>query len=279
MDIKIGFDPEVFLVDNNGKFISAVGLVGGSKTEPKDIGSGHYVQEDNVAVEFNTPPVNVFSQQPVEQIRRHFQYVFDWLVRNVCAPNNLQLSKAASAIFDEDQLQTEAAKTFGCDPDYNAYNGLENPKPKGPEGLRTCGGHIHIGYASRPEEVDFELNKLIIKYLDYKLGVASVLHDPDARRRELYGKAGAYRDKSYGVEYRTLSNYWIFTESGIRSVVEAVQDMVRWCVSPAELKDQLTAMLNDMDNSEEVQACIDYNDKRLAEYLTPAKVESVEEMF
>jgi len=221
MTIYVGFDPEVFLKNKDGKFISAVGLVGGSKEHPKSIGNGCYVQEDNVAVEFNTPPVDVFEDKAAEKIKGYFQYVMDWLEENVCKPNGLVIATEASAIFDDDQLQTEAAKTFGCDPDYNAYTGQENSKPIGPQGLRTCGGHIHVGYGN----CNKELNKYIIKYLDQELGLHSVLEDTDSRRRILYGKAGAYRDKSYGVEYRTLSNYWINDIQYFKRIVKVISSL------------------------------------------------------
>lgn len=65
--------------------------------------------------------------------------------------------------------------------------------------------HIHIGYDDPNEETNIE----IVKMLDLHLSVPGVLLDGDTMRRELYGKAGCYRHKKYGVEYRTLSNFWL----------------------------------------------------------------------
>ena len=259
----IGFDPEFFLVDGNGKFISAVGLVGGSKDNPLPIGSGCAVQEDNVAIEFNTPAIELKGsvESVAKQVHEHFQYVFKYIEETVCKPNGLHISKAASAIFDADQLQTEAAQTFGCDPDYNAYTGQENPKPKGPEGLRTCGGHIHIGY-SNPDK---ETNTGIILLMDRELGTQSVLDDSDSRRRLLYGKAGAHRHKPYGVEYRTLSNYWIFDYESILKVIQKLA--ILFNVTEHEQVVWLESTEYNEEIVEQVQAAIDYNDKRLATYI------------
>jgi hypothetical protein len=49
-----------------------------------------------------------------------------------------------------------------------------------------------------------------------------------AERRKLYGGAGAYREKDYGFEYRTLSNFWVFdpklTKWAFEQTDRAVQD-------------------------------------------------------
>lgn len=54
-------------------------------------------------------------------------------------------------------------------------------------------------------------------------------------RRELYGKAGAFRPTSYGVEYRTLSNFWLRRKEYMQWVYaqthrafEFASDMAKW---------------------------------------------------
>lgn len=74
--------------------------------------------------------------------------------------------------------------------------------------LRSCGGHIHVGYTNP----DDNTSEMLIRCLDLYLGVPSILLDNDTERRKLYGKAGAFRFKDYGIEYRTLSNFWIQSE-------------------------------------------------------------------
>lgn len=65
-------------------------------------------------------------------------------------------------------------------------------------------GHIHVGYPNP----NIETNEKIVKWMDIYLGLASTILDDDDRRKMYYGTPGRYRDKDFGVEYRTLSNYW-----------------------------------------------------------------------
>lgn len=44
--------------------------------------------------------------------------------------------------------------------------------------------------------------------MDIYLGLTSTILDDDDKRKMYYGTPGRYRDTSFGVEYRTLSNYW-----------------------------------------------------------------------
>jgi len=65
--------------------------------------------------------------------------------------------------------------------------------------------HIHIGYKDPNDKTSLEL----VRRMDIFLGIPSLLMDKDNRRRAMYGAPGSFRMKPYGVEYRTLSNFWI----------------------------------------------------------------------
>jgi hypothetical protein len=51
----------------------------------------------------------------------------------------------------------------------------------------------------------------------------SLAYDKDTRRRGMYGNGGCFRPKSYGCEYRTLSNAWLNSRVTIEWVFNAVQ--------------------------------------------------------
>lgn len=199
MTITVGADPEIFLINPNGKFISSVGRVGGSKDKPLAIGHGCAVQEDNVAAEFNIPPAS-----DADSFSKSIQYALDYLTQKA-AQQGLAISITASQSFDDDQLMDRAARAFGCSVDYNAWTGKENESPRSDDpNLRSCGGHVHIGCKSNPVQ--------LARWCDVKLGLRAVLEDTlegSAKRQELYGKAGAFRPKPYGMEYRVLSPYWL----------------------------------------------------------------------
>lgn len=43
--------------------------------------------------------------------------------------------------------------------------------------------------------------------MDLFLSVPLMIFEPEHRRKEMYGKAGAFRPQPWGVEYRVTSNY------------------------------------------------------------------------
>lgn len=243
----IGADPELFLVNNQQKLISVVGLIGGTKEEPMPIGNGCAVQEDNVAAEFCIPPC-VSSTSFVEAI----QFALGD-INNRAEKLGLSLATlTASASFDKDQLRTPQAQQFGCDPDYNAYTMRPNPRPKAQDKtLRSAGGHVHVG-TKHP-------HPNIIKTMDLYLGIPSLILDKDEHRRQLYGKAGAFRPKPYGVEYRTLSNFWIWDKKTIEWVYHQVHTCIEKCadfISSTTEEDRL-----------KIQDCINNNNKEEAKNL------------
>lgn len=245
--IKIGADPELFLTNKDGKFISAVGLIGGSKEKPKKIDKkGHAVQEDNVMVEYNIPP----AVKVADFIKSH-EVVLEWLRGNPKL-KGLELNFSASAEFDPEQLDTPQAQVFGCEPDYNAWLMEVNPaiKSKGVR-LRTAGGHIHVGY----HKADIENQVALIRAMDLFLGVPSIILDPDKRRRERYGKAGAFRPKEYGVEFRTPSNFWIRDRETMEWAFNNTQAAVKFLNDGGTIADDLgKSIQNTINKGDEAKA-------------------------
>lgn len=230
--VRIGSDPETFLMDATGKYISSVGLIGGSKEAPMPIGNGCSVQEDNVTVEFNTPPTAV-RQDFVNGIN----YNLSWIA-NRASELGLSVVYSPSAVFEQEQLNTEAAQTFGCDPDFNAWDfGAPNPRPRTKnKNLRSAGGHIHI---EAPELDKLELTKA----MDLFVGAPMLRFDTDNLRRSLYGKAGAFRPKSYGIEYRTASNAWLQSDETKCWVFDQTQKAVEFVRSGKTIPDKLGELI------------------------------------
>ena len=223
LKLTLGCDPELFLVDPTGKHRSAVHRIGGSKHAPLPLsvlGNGYAVQEDNVAMEFNIPPASSakeFSDSVMKTVK--------FLTDGVRSEFDFSISTLSAVLFDPDELTTPQSREFGCEPDYNAWTGKVNPRPAAADPhLRSCGGHIHIGYDKTLAKSDS-----VIRCMDLFTGVPSVLMDRGEMRKELYGKAGANREKQYGVEYRTLSNFWVINNLGewaFRNTEKAVRAAV-----------------------------------------------------
>lgn len=245
--ILIGADPELFITSTNGDLIASCGLIGGTKEQPRPIDKeGCAVQEDNVAVEFNIPPAAT-REDFTGDLNHVLAYLSDFL-----HSKDLVLSCTASAVFPQDQLVDERALVFGCSPDYNAWTGKENPKPHAKNAaLRSCGGHVHVGFEDPSQETVLTL----MQTLDLFLGVPSVLYDEDKDRRQLYGKAGSFRFKPYGGEYRTLSNWWV----GRTDYMEYVYDQVHRAVG--FLNSGTTIMPLD---AKHVRSAINNSDKAMA---------------
>lgn len=218
MTFMIGADPEIFL-RKKGKAFSAHGVVPGTKKEPHKVDNGA-IQVDGMAVEFNIDPVEMFGDRGFNQFNRNITSVIGQLKEEVKKHDpSLTFNIESVQEFDQEVFDStpEEAKELGCDPDFNAYTKEQNPRPEGDAvTFRTASGHIHIGWGAdipveHPDHVTICAD--FVKLMDVFVGMYMTIIDPESRRRDLYGKAGAFRAKPYGVEYRTPSNLWLSNKS------------------------------------------------------------------
>lgn len=206
----LGADPELFLRDvNTGGVVPVCGLIGGSKDDRlplEGMAEGYAVQEDNVMLEFNIPP----ASNP----NRFARYIRDGLlaIENLIRIRNLPLEVDYSSerLFSDGQLSHPQAQTFGCSPDFDGYKMGAPCRPINADrlgGWRFAGGHVHIGY-----DYEHVPHHVVAQLCDLFLGLPSVALDKQAQRRNRYGQPGRFRPTEYGIEYRTLSNFWIFDD-------------------------------------------------------------------
>lgn len=250
-NVKFGADPELFLITKEGEYRSAVGLIGGSKKQPRVIDDqGSAVQEDNVAVEFNIPPSGT-KQEFVNNIQKVMAYL-----NGYAGERNLLLSVVPAAKFPDIELQTPQAMRFGCDPDLNVWSGTLNAPPELDAtnyNLRSCGGHVHVSWTPPKMEEEFMAQgEELVRAFDLFLGAPSILYDSDMLRRRLYGKAGCFRFKPYGIEYRTLSNFWIKSPEMMEWVYDRAQQAIDFLNSGGTVR---------MEDRELIEQVINHGDE------------------
>lgn len=204
-NVKLGSDPELFIINSKtNEVVSSIGLIPGEKGKPwtEGLPEGYGLEIDNILAEFNIPPCST-----KEEWIHHMNFMKDFIRDFVKKVNqDYDLMHKASAHVDPKILNNPIAQLFGCSVSYNAYTESPNPRPEGDKtNIRSAGVHLHVSY----DDPNIFESILLVKYFDVYMGIPSVVIDPDTDRRSLYGKAGDFRGCVYGVEYRSLSGFFL----------------------------------------------------------------------
>lgn len=228
--LTMGSDPEMFLTLGKKPVFPTTEWCQGTKERPQVLSkvTGHAVQIDGTALEANTCVVSTHSfNEEIERLRKRL---------NQFLPKGVTLADETTRIWDPEEWKKipEAQKELGCNPDFNAYTLKENPRPDpesiGRPTMRTAGGHIHVGWSTfchvnMGSEEHFLDCAIVTKVMDAFLMPMSKSWDKDEERAKLYGAPGAFRPKSFGVEYRPLSNKW-FTHKHSYRITTYIQEVV-----------------------------------------------------
>jgi hypothetical protein len=211
-----GCDPELFLTQN-GNVIGAEKFMAPADTEKfvKTNNATDYVAKyikkfvlDGVQLELNPSP-NTCRANLGNEIR----YAFQALKKHLATTGTV--SACFNTVVDIDQAELDSlsdnAKVFGCAQSLNSYDKAATITVNAATYLkRTAGGHIHLGL---PANLNVDpIRERLVPILDVVLGNTCVMIDRDPyapERRKNYGRAGEYRLPKHGLEYRTLSNFWL----------------------------------------------------------------------
>jgi hypothetical protein len=250
--ISLGSDPEVFAINPNGEVTTSLAAgIQGDKQNVFDIGDGYSIHKDNILVELNVPISNT-KEEFIATMLEGWKKLL-----KAMAPFSYRI--ASSLEIDEDILAGDPnASEFGCDPDICAWTG-KSKRPSdnsASDTLRTAGGHIHIGFSG---ESDLDFNIRLVKILDILLGIPSVVLDEDNRRRGIYGQAGSFRHKPYGLEYRSLSNFWVNSPQLIDWIWNSVETALDIAQSDFVIDESSDAQL--------IQDCINDSDIELVKHF------------
>lgn len=197
----VGCDPELFI---------RVGrrVVGSEKAIPDEgldiagytYGTSCKIIQDGVQVELNPAP-NHCRANLGNDIKSSFLALKKQLDEKGMKIDMRQVVKIQKK---ELESLSENNRQLGCGPSLNLY-GKEpikvNPKTYR---IRSAGGHLHFGILADP--------KKIVPLFDFFVGNTCVRIDRDMSqlvRRLNYGRASEHRLPPHGIEYRTLSNFWL----------------------------------------------------------------------
>jgi hypothetical protein len=270
-----GSDPEL-MVKKNDEPVSAIGIIHGD-IENRITIKGHQFYCDNVLAECAIKPGS--SKKEVLENFKECLSIYAEMV------NPFQLAIQASADFSDEQLMHPGARKVGCSKDFCAYEMVQKEAPINQiqnGNLRSCGGHIHLGADILTGDGAEPI--LAVYMMDLFLGVPSLWLDKDpssVKRRSIYGQAGRYRVKDYGIEYRSLGNFWLKSPE----LVDLVYDISMFCVEFVENGNAWDLWEFDIERMFETNVmsdswkCLQYDSKALMKGINETDRDAVIEHF
>lgn len=226
----LGGDPELFIVKGNEivgseRVIPEEGLGGVPSFNPQTgANDGPIVNSsiirDGIQVEFNMKPFGCRARAGGS-----LHNIFNTLVQHLATnfpDHSISFEPVVEVSSKELKSLSEKSRRLGCAPSFNFYDpsiGIEVDPDE--YRIRSAGGHIHIGLQSpladmvrynQLDEAALPPLPTLVPILDFVVGNTCVLIDKDPRqaeRRKVYGRAGEFRLPKHGLEYRTLSNFWL----------------------------------------------------------------------
>lgn len=220
INFGIGSDPEVFGIDERTNLlVSSIGIINGfQKVQLPVTGGG--IQEDNVAFEFN--PKAAYNK---EQFILNTQTCLNSL-RDFLKLKDISLIQDISLTFPNSLLLDERAREAGCEPEMCAYS-FSQIDPPTLTNIRAVGGHVQVSWGCG-DDIYERVN--LVRCLDACLTIPLLPFEPSNCRRGYYGMAGSHRPKFTslnddfdGIEYRVLSNFWIWREEYMSFIFDTVQ--------------------------------------------------------
>lgn len=221
--LTVGHDAELFLVDRDGNGVPSFDLIAGSKEIPRPAKSGlGALLEDNVTAELNINPASC----ALDFVNNTLATLND--LRELLPPE-LQFAFVDNMSFLKERMDHPKAREFGCEPDYNFYtNRINHYKMKDllKNNTRLAGGHVHLGAAW--EVPEGKVNPLmesrdsaqaLCLATEVLFGGYRQDKNPINTIRDMYyGRGGCFRPKPYGIEYRSLPNFWLSTPEHMQNI-------------------------------------------------------------
>jgi hypothetical protein len=211
-EFTYGSDPEIFAVDGYGKMIPAFSFLKSQKEAKRE---SSYVFWDGFQAEMNTDGTAFCLNLLMDDIQEQLGKLTTKL------PEGAKLSINNTFRLDDETLKNTEGRfiEFGCKPSFNAYEMKVKKISARKLPYRWAGGHLTFGSWEQPPQY-LSMVKAIDKICGvFSVGLAANLDTPN--RRQHYGLAGEFRTPkwekeslwssriTYGLEYRTLSNFWL----------------------------------------------------------------------
>lgn len=214
MSIKIGGDPEFFVIDPKGEPIGAFEFFPGTKEDPYPLKDGS-VQVDGFAVEIGIDPCDTakeFNSRVVSLVSQCRDFI----------PSGYDFSFKAVEKFSNGYFNSVSPvfKAVGCSPSWDFLSGEQEVPPDLIDSRkRYAGGHIHIGWTNGLD-MDCPITKSTLtqcaKHIQKRLTLSNLDNGGEneyksranTRLRD-YRCYNSFRPKSYGLELRRPSNWWV----------------------------------------------------------------------